>query len=171
MSDLHLEPVRATLDELQSVERRKMVPVDGDVLGVVQRLKSIDPGLQMLYDATKEVFVLYWVGMRADEKGVISEHEDLVGAYKELDQRVINLIERIDAQGRGRTDLAEELERLQAAKDRENAYERLQKVGPIGERLRWAMRKDLDLEGDTVHMSGSKGAHRMRAEKRRKRGR
>lgn len=169
MSDeyLKLEPPRASLGELQLTNRLNMVRVDSDVLGVIERLKRIDPGLEMLYDQRQEVFVLYWTGMRADEKGIVSEHEDLIGAYKELDQRIINLIERIDGQGRGRKDLADELEKLEAAKDRENAIRRLNAVGPIAEQLRWAMRKDLGLQ-DSVHMNGSRGGHRGRRERQRR---
>jgi hypothetical protein len=165
MSDeyLKLEPPRATLGQLQLTNKLSMRRVDSDVLGVVERLKSIDPGLEMLYDEGQKVFVLYHKGVNED--GHV--FENLVGAYTELDQRIINLIERIDAQGRGRTDLVKELEKLEAEKDRENALRRLNAVGPIAERMLHAMRRDLDLN-DAVHMSGSKGGHRGRRERQRR---
>ena len=164
---LRLEPPRASLGELQLTNRLEMVRVDKDVLGVVERLKSISPGFELLYDKAQEVFVLYHTDVTPE--GHVTE--SLVGAYKELDQRIINLVERIDAQGRGHADLASELEKLEAAKDRENAAKRLNAVGPIAEQLRWAMRKDLGLEGNVVHMSGSRGGHRSRQERKRKAGR
>lgn len=164
MSDeyLKLEPPRATLGQLQLTNKLSMRRVDSDVLGVVERLKSIDPGLEMLYDESQRIFVLYHKGL--NEKGEVTEN--LVGAYTELDQRIINLIERIDAQGRGRTDLVAELEKLEAAKDRENAVARLNAVGPIAEKMRWAMRNDLGIQ-DSVAMSGSRGGHRARRERQR----
>ena len=165
MSDdyLKLEPPRAPLGPLQLTNRLSMRRVDADVLGVVERLKSIDPGLEMLYDEGQKVFVLYHKGI--NEQGQV--YENLVGAYTELDQRIINLIERIDAQGRGRHDLVTELEKLEAAKDRENALARLNAVGPIAEKLRWAMRRDLGIQ-DSVSMNGSRGGHRGRRERQRR---
>jgi hypothetical protein len=165
MSDeyLKLEPPRATLGQLQLTNKMQMVRVDSDVLGVVERLKSISPGFDLLYDKGQKVYVLYHTDL--NEKGEVIE--SLVGAYTELDQRLIRLIERIDAQGRGRHDLVAEIDKLEAAKARENAADRLNKVGPIAEKLHFAMRQDLDLGGEVVHMSGSRGGHRARRERQR----
>lgn len=165
---LRLEPPRATLGQLQLTNRLEMVRVDSDVLGVVEHLKRIDPGLVLMYDQGQQVFVLYWQGRRADEHGIISEHEDLIGAYTELDQRLIRLVERIDAQGRGRTDLAVELDKLEREKDREEEQRQSETMGPIAEQLRYALRKDLGAEGSSVHMSGGRGGHRARRERRRR---
>jgi hypothetical protein len=166
MSDeyLKLEPPRATLGQLQLTNKMQMVRVDSDVLGVVERLKSISPGFDLLYDKGQKVYVLYHTDL--NEKGEVVE--SLVGAYTELDQRLIRLIERIDAQGRGRHDLVAEIDKLEAAKARENAADRLNKVGPIAEKLHFAMRQDLGLTGEVVHMSGSKGGHRARRERQRR---
>jgi hypothetical protein len=61
-----------------------------------------------------------------------------------------------------------EIEKLEAAKARENAAHRLNQVGPIAEKLHFAMRQDLGLTGEVVHMSGSKGGHRARRERQRR---
>jgi hypothetical protein len=159
---LDLEPPRASLGQLQLTNKLEMVPVENDVLGVVARLKNIDPGLKMFFDFGQEIFVLYHEGL--NEQGHVVEQ--LVGAYKELDQRVINLIERIDAQGRGRHNLVAELEKLEAEKDREQRHEQMEKVGALGERLHHALRKDLGLGGSQAHMSGSREKHRRKKAKR-----
>jgi hypothetical protein len=153
---LDLEPPRASLGQLQLTNKLEMIPVENDVLGVISRLKSIDPGLKMFFDFGQEIFVLYHEGL--NEQGHVVD--SLVGAYKQLDQRVINLIERIDAQGRGRHDLIAELEKLEAEKDREQRHEQLEKVGELGEELRFALRKDLGLGGSQAYMSGRKGRKR-----------
>jgi hypothetical protein len=115
----------------------------------------------MYYDEGQEVFVLYWEGFRPDHHGEVHWHEDLVGAYKELDQRIIGLVERIDRQGRGRADLNAELEKLERARVREADRQRHEQVGPIAERLLHAIRDDLGLGGSVVHLHrGRKGKRR-----------
>lgn len=160
---IRLEPPRATLGELQLTNRLEMIRVEGDVLGVVERLKRIDPGLELLFDKRQEVYVLYHQGLGEDGQ----VREQLVGAYKALDQRIINLIERIDAQGRGRHDLAAELEKLERAKDRENDRRRIETVGPIAERLRHAIRKDMGLDGSQVFMGAKRGKRDSKRKRRR----
>jgi hypothetical protein len=159
---LDLEPPRASLGQLQLTNKLEMVPVENDVLGVVSRLKSIDPGLKMFYDFGQEIFVLYHEGL--NEQGHVVD--SLVGAYKELDQRIIKLIERIDAQGRGRHDLIAELEKHERELDAEKRHEQMEKVGELGEKLHFALRKDLGLGGSQAHMSGSREKHRRRKAKR-----
>jgi hypothetical protein len=137
---LELEPPRASLGQLQLTNRLEMVRIDADVLGVAEALRRIDPGLTLLFDKGQAVFVLYWRGLRGGD--VV---EELVGAYTELDQRIVRLIERIDAQGRGRYDLATELDRLEAAQDREHDHAVSEQLGAAGEELQFAMRRDLGL--------------------------
>lgn len=155
---LDLEPPRATLGQLQLTNKLEMVPIESDVLGVVERLKSIDSGLKMYFDFGQEIFVLYHEGL--NEQGHVVER--LVGAYKELDQRIINLIERIDAQGRGRVNLSEELEKLERERDAEQRHRQMERVGELGERLRHALRDDLGLNGSQALMSGSREKHRRK---------
>jgi hypothetical protein len=158
---IRLEPPRATHGELQLTNRLEMRRIDTDVLGVVEALQRIDRGLKMYFDEGQEVFVLYWEGFRPDHQGNPGWHEDLVGAYRELDQRIVGLIERIDREGRGRADLNAELERLERAREREMASQRHEHVGPIAERLLHAVRDDLGLGGSVVHLHrGRKGKRR-----------
>lgn len=161
-----LEPPRATLSQLALTNKLEMVPVESDVFDVVKHLKAIDPGLHMMADLQQGIYVLYWKGMREDNRGVWGVHEDLVGAYTALDPRIVRLIERIDGQGRSRHDLKTELDRLEARKDREEEARQSELMGPIAEQLRHAIRKDLGAEGATVHLGGSRGIAKARAEAR-----
>lgn len=158
---LLIEPPRASLGELQLTNRLEMIRVDHDVLGVAESLKRIDLGLTLLYDKKQDVYVLYWVGFK---KGTDQMVEELVGAYKELDQRIVRLIERLDAQGRGRYDLQAELDKLERQKDRENDAAHHEKVGDAAERLRHALRVDLGVAGSSVTVGGSSGIQKARKE-------
>lgn len=164
---IDIEPPRATLGQLQLTSKLEMVRVEDDVLGVVKRLESIDPGLKMMHQQVRErgqdpadVFVLYHTGMTPE--GHVKD--TLVGAYRELDARIINLIERIDAQGRGRHDLAAELEKLERQKEREEEAREHELYGDAAERLRSALRKDLGETGSSVQMGAGQGIDRNRAE-------
>jgi hypothetical protein len=161
---LKLEPPRASLDQLQLTNRLEMIRVERDVLGVVERLRRIDPGLKLLFDKRQNIFLLYHEGL--NERGEMVE--SFVGAYTELDQRLVNLIERIDRDGRGRHDLQRELDRLEREQDALFEAARAQRLGDSAERLAHALRRDLGLGTPAVHMSGSKGTHRARAERKRK---
>lgn len=164
---VRLEPPRATQGELQLTNKLHMIRVGDDVNGVVEHLRGIDPHLVLWYDFKVEIFVLQWEGFR--QNGDRWDWcEDLVGAYKCLDQRLINLIERIDKQNRGHTDLVEELDRLdremEAAKRRAFA----DRTGDAAERLRHALRRDLGVEGSSVMMGSSRGIQKARKEQRRR---
>lgn len=121
----------------------ELVPVESDVFHVVERLKRIDPGLSLFFHKSREVFVLYWKGL--NDKGELVE--DFVGAYTELDGRLVHLIEKLAArENRNRYDLVKELERLEAQKDRDFEREQLNRIGPVAEQLAHALRNDLGIK-------------------------
>lgn len=159
---LLIEPPRAELGQLQLTNRLEMIRIDSDVLGVAESLKRIDTGLVLMFDKGQRIYVLYWQGLNAHGHLV----EEFIGAYTELDQRIVNLIRRLDAQGRGRYDLNRELSRLEDAKDREHERQVHEQHGQMAEQLRHALRRDLGATGSSVQMSGGQGIARNRAEKR-----
>lgn len=166
---IRIEPPRASLGELQLTNRLQMIRIEGDVLGVAETLKRIDRGLVLLHDRNvpwdngrgQGVYVLFHEGF--NECG--QWKETLVGAYRELDQRIVRLIEKIDVQGRGRYELGRELERLEREKDREEERAQTERIGPLAEQLRHALRKDLGQTG-SQSLPVSPGAYRNRAERR-----
>lgn len=159
---LRIEPPRASLGQLQLTNRLEMVRIDDDVLGVAETLKKIDRGLVLMFDKGQKVYLLYHEAFNDRGEWV----EQFIGAYTELDHRIVNLIERIDGQGRGRYDLARELDRLEAQKEREQQQREAETMGPLAEQLRHALRKDLGAEGSSVMPGHSRGIHRNRAERR-----
>ena len=166
---IELEPPRATLEQAQLAlsNRLELVQVERDVWHVVETLKRIDAGLSMFFDKQQRIFVLFWKGAR-EKDGRVELCEDFVGAYTELDQRLVSLIERLDAQGRGRYDLQRELDKLEARKDAEHEWEQAQRVGDAAERMRSSIRKDLGLEGSSVQLTMSRGGEKWRKDKRRR---
>lgn len=159
---LLIEPPRAELGQLQLTNRLEMIRIENDVTDVASALKGIDPGLMLMYDKGEKIYVLYWKGL--NDQGQLVEQ--FIGAYTELDQRIVNLIRRLDAQGRGRYDLNRELNALEKAKDREHERQMSEQHGAMAERLRHAIRKDLGATGSSVIVSGGEGIGRNRAERR-----
>lgn len=162
---IRVDPPRASLEEMQLAlsNRLELVRVERDVLGVAEHLKRIDPGLVLEHDKKQGIFILFWQGVR-EVDGIACQVDDLVGAYKELDQRIVRLIERIDAQGRSRHDLQAELDRLEREQDKERDWQFAQQIGDASEHLRHALRRDLNAEGSTVQLSTSRGIHKARRE-------
>jgi hypothetical protein len=70
--------------------------------------------------------------------GSVEEH--FVGAYRELDHRVLRDARKYTAPG---YDLAAELEKLEDERDRDFEHEQAERTGEIGERLAHAVRTDL----------------------------
>jgi hypothetical protein len=159
---LRIEPPRASLGQLQLTNRLELIRVENDVLGVAEQLKRIDPGLVLTFDKGQKIYLLHHEGFNDRGEWV----ENFIGAYTELDQRIVNLIERIDGQGRGRHDLARELDRLEAQKEREREQQFSETMGERAELLRHALRKDLGAEGSSVMPGHSRGIYRNRAERR-----
>jgi hypothetical protein len=157
---IDLEPPRAqvTAGRLALTDKLELIPVHDDVFHVVERLKRIDPGLHLSFNRAKEVFVLEWRGI--NEQGEMVE--DFVGAYTELDSRLVNLIERLSArENRNRYVLSAELEKLEARKDREAEHAFNEKVGPAAEMLASALKQDLQA-GNRAFMHQPKRKTRKR---------
>lgn len=139
---IDLEPPRATVQagRLALTDKMELVPVENDVYHVVDRLRRIDPNLHLSYHKTEKVFVLEWRGL-SDQGEMV---EDFVGAYTELDPRIVHLIEKLAArENRNRYVLSRELEALEAQKEREALHAHEERMGPAAEQLAHALRKDL----------------------------
>lgn len=157
--NIDLEPPRAqvTAGRLALTDKMELVEVESDVFGVVENLKRIDPNLHLSFNTSREVFVLQWRGL--NEQGEMVE--DFVGAYTELDGRLVHLIEKLAArENRNRYDLVKELDKLEKAKDAENERQFMEQVGPVAEELAFALRKDLGTKGRTFMHSPKKKRRR-----------
>lgn len=159
---LRIEPPRATLGQLQLTNRLQMIRIADDVTGVAETLKSIDTGLVLMFDKGEKIYVLYHEGFNDRAEWV----ETFVGAYQELDQRIVNLIRRLDAQGSGRYQLQRELTKLEAEKDRAHEHEVAEIFGPMAEQLRHALRVDLGATGSSVAVGDRVGKRAARKRRR-----
>lgn len=158
--NIELEPPRAQVKagRIALTDKLELVPVHEDVFHVAERLKRIDSGLHLSYNKRDKVFVLQWRGV--SPQGEIKE--DLVGAYTELDARLIHLVEKLAArENRNRYDLSKELDRLEAEKDREAEHMHDERIGPMAEELASALRHDLQA-GNRAFMHAPKSKRRKR---------
>lgn len=114
----------------------KPIVVDDDVQGVANDLHQIDPGLRLEYEPFEDVWVVKYVHLTAD--GEVRER--LVSTFQECDQRIVARMREINRPG---YDFPAELDRLEREAEAQRDYEFGQKVGPIGEKLAWALRQDL----------------------------
>ena len=157
---IDLEPPRAqvTAGRLALTDEMELIEVESDVFLVVERLKKIDPGLHLSFHRGREVFVLQWKGLN-DQGEVVDE---FVGAYTELDSRLVHLVEKLAArENRNRYELQKEIDKLEAEKDAAFAREQREKVGPAAEQLAHALRRDLGIK-NRAYMHTPKKKRRKR---------
>lgn len=143
-----MEIEAATVAQVRRTSAGKLVAIDDDVQGVVRDLKAIDEALHVRYDPQQDFFVVYEIRTLGD--GSTEEH--FVTTTKQLDQRVVQRIREIAQPG---YDYGAELERVEAAARKAAEGEFSEKVGPLAEELRHAMRKDLGVS-DRIFVPGVK---------------
>jgi pyoverdine/dityrosine biosynthesis protein Dit1 len=135
-----MQPVEIRAGNMRQVHTAlasgKLVAVGDDVQGVANDLAAIDPGLKLFYEPGEDVWIVKHVRQMPDG----SEQEHLVSTFQQLDQRVVARIREISQPG---YDYVGELDRLDAAAEREATHQFSEKIGPIGEKLAWAFRQDL----------------------------
>jgi hypothetical protein len=130
-------PIRpVAVDRVKRLRNGRRVVITADVGMVAERLQEIDPRFHMSYDPGEALYVLELHTPEPD--GSVSEH--FVGAYDELDARIIERARMISQPG---YDLAAEIERAEREAEREAERLRMEAVGEMAERLQFALRKDL----------------------------
>ena len=118
----------------------ELITIDDDVLDVVRRLKEISPTLNVRYNEQQEYFVIYEL--------CVDGRERLVTTVKELDPRLIHYFEMLASES---WDAVAEMEKMdqQAEKDKKHRF--AERVGAIGERLHFALRKDMEVK-DQIYL-------------------
>jgi hypothetical protein len=126
-------------------QRHGVINLDGDVLGIVQRVKEIDPRLSIYYNEQTDGYDLV--------ESCLDGTDRLVFSVDELDQRLVDRLLKADHWGGDTPDHRDEFrpddkdfasemdkanEALLAAKDEES----MEKVREAGERLAWALEED-----------------------------
>lgn len=122
-------PLKPTLVQVRMGKDGKLIEIHEDVLDVCARLREIDPALCVDFNQDNGLWRVS--EMCADgRKRSVSWFEELTADVPEYVQRLL------------KTDYVAEMDRMdaQAEKDKDHAFH--EKVGPIGERLAFAMRRD-----------------------------
>lgn len=121
------------LAQVQKVLRTgKLIAIDDDVQGVANQLFDVDRGLRLGYDPGEDL----WIVSHVDGEGT----ESFVSSFEDCDARIVARMREIARPG---YDFAGELERLDREADARREREISDQIGPIGERLAWALKRDL----------------------------
>lgn len=140
-----IEP--ATVEQVRQGRDGKMHVISADAGGVVDRIKQVDPRLNVRYVEAADYYAVY------SKEG---ESEYLVGTYKELDQRVAADIEKVAWKNRQPGySLADDLDDLEARAQKEFDAQQYEKIGESAEELAFALRKDLHKDKYRAFIKGS----------------
>lgn len=109
----------------------RLVQIDADLNAILAQLVDIDPRFRARFNEREETFVLY-----LDD----GTQETLVGVYQEWDERVIARAREVAHPGYNAADEADRQEALAQKAHDDNMQQRL---GDAGERLNFALQRDL----------------------------
>lgn len=138
---MELQP--ATLAQVRLAKGGRMVNVDADVGDVVRQLREIDRTLRVRYAEDGGYFVVYQLLDNGDEH--------LVLTAQELDARIVERIRKVNSSA---YDFVAELEAGDRQREADHDHALREQVGEIGERLRFAMRRDKGLLTDRAFIGG-----------------
>lgn len=138
---MEVEP--AALSQVVKARDGKMVQIDDDVQGVANRLRELHADFRLRWSENTGIFIVYQLVHEPD--GSVTDH--LVTTTTELDHRLIHRCEQIV---KGELDLNDELDRVQREMDKEREDEHNEAMGDLGEELRWALRKDLQVKNSII---------------------
>ena len=134
----------ARIDQVLESREGDWVIIDKDVGGAVEELKRIDPKLNVRLNPKQGFFAVF----TRDENGdqlvrTFPAHQNRMGVWEGLDQRIVDRFKLIDPHGRGGYDYVAELEKQDEQARQARAAARRELAGEIGERAAHAIRKDL----------------------------
>jgi hypothetical protein len=134
---LYIDPV--TIRTVRQVGGTSIEIAD-DVQGVARSLREIDDRFRLRADLDHVQQLVGWtVELHTPQPdGSVEEH--FVGAYRELDHRVLRDARKYTNPN---YDLAAELEALEDKRDRDFEHEQRERTGEVAERLAHAVRTDL----------------------------
>jgi hypothetical protein len=129
----------ASLTQVLRSQRGQRIVVDDDVQNVARDLRAIRGTLVLEFDPVEEIWIVY--DRQTLEDG--SEQEDLVTTSLTCDQRLVQRVREVASPG---YDLVAELDKVEARADRAQDEAFREQVGDAGEKLAWALRKDLGVQ-------------------------
>ena len=134
-------PVSSTLAQVRRASDGRLIPVDGDVFDVCQRIREVDRSLGVEFNLKSEQYRIYEEG----DDGVRRTVKWVAELTPDLPEHLRQLLH---------TDYARELERVDRQAERDAAHAFHERVGPVGERLAHAVRKDLGIKRNVVIPKG-----------------
>jgi hypothetical protein len=140
---MEIRPVPATLAQISRNREGRMVHIEDDVQGVANDLHEIDSHLRLRYSEAGGYFVVY---LKTDAD-VDEGDGHLVLTAQDCDQRIVQRIRRIMQSD---YDYMAELDKAEAKAKEEKDAAWSEKIGPIAERLAFAMRKELGYDKSSV---------------------
>jgi hypothetical protein len=143
---MRVEP--AHIEQIRQASNGRFVTISADASTVAADLQQIDKGLKVRFaeNGNPPFWAVYYESEDGRTTYLVTTrkaYQNRLGTWEGLDQRVVDRVREIDAQGRSGYDFARELERQnrRASKERQAAIrERLEE---IGEKAAFAVRKDL----------------------------
>ena len=123
-------------DRAMKLRNGKRVAITADVGDIAKQLREINPDLKLFYNSQAAA---YCVELHTTESnGSVTEH--LVGAYDEIDARVLTRIRQVMHPD---YDLEAEIAKSEAAADRAQEQKMAEALGDAGEKMGFALQKDL----------------------------
>jgi hypothetical protein len=140
MDAIQIQP--ASFDQLVRAKDGRLVGISDDVGGVAQQLREIDPGFRLAYSEAEDITIV------SHDDG---DSEELKFTAKGTpDHRIVQRAREIASPG---YDFLADLEATDRAAEKARYDQFREKVGDAGERLAYALRKDLHVE-NRVFISG-----------------
>jgi hypothetical protein len=130
-----VEIQHATLAQVRDGRDGKRVLVEEDVLDIARQIRQIDPSLDVYWNEYGEHFVITETLKDGTEK--------LVTTALELDQRLIAHLRMLIHPD---YDYGREIDRMDDQAEKDKDHEFAEQVGPLGEKLAHALRKDLQVK-------------------------
>jgi hypothetical protein len=131
---------RASLIQVRTGRGGRLIEIDSDVMNICERIREVDSSLGVDWNEDGNYFRVYQLVQGGDKH--------VVTTTRELTPEVVEEVRRI---ADPKYNLASELDRLDDQADKENQHAFNERVGEAGERLRHAMRKDLQMQ-DRIYL-------------------
>jgi hypothetical protein len=126
-------PLKASLAQVKASTKGRFVAIDSDVMDVAIRIREVDPCLSVDYGEDAGLF-------RIRELCADGRYRNVCWV-RELTPDLPDYLQRIL-----KTDYVKDMERRDAQAQRDSDHRIHEIVGPIGERLAHAVRKDLGVK-------------------------
>lgn len=123
----------ASMEQVRTGRDGRRITIEMDVLEIVKQLREIDPSLSLHWNENGNYFVV----VQTTDDGT----EHLVTTTTVVDQRLVEHCRKLCHPD---YDLVGEIERGEAAVDKAHDDHLKEQIGLHGERLQWALNKDLE---------------------------